>query len=128
MAKVWVGVAAAWVFGAGALAAQSGPITLSVDLRDAPKKIIHATETIPVSAGEMTLVYPEWIPGEHMPSGPINNQAGLHILGNGAEIRWERDPKEMFTYHLTVPAGVSSLTVNMDFFTAAAGGGFTAGG
>ena len=110
------------------IAAAQTPITLSVDLRDAPKKIIHATETIPVAPGELTLVYPEWIPGEHMPSGPINNQAGLFISANGQPIRWERDPVEMFSYHVTVPPGVASLDVKMDFITAATGGGFTAGG
>ena len=110
------------------MAAAQTPITLSVDLRDAPKKVIHATETIPVTPGELTLVYPEWIPGEHMPSGPINNQAGLFISANGQPIRWERDPVEMFSYHVTVPPGVTSLDVKMDFITAATGGGFTAGG
>ncbi len=110
------------------IAAAQTPITLSVDLRDAPKKVIHATETIPVTPGELTLVYPEWIPGEHMPSGPINNQAGLFISANGQPIRWERDPVEMFSYHVTVPSGVTSLDVKMDFITAATGGGFTAGG
>ena len=41
------GVAAGGQAGAGA----TGPIGLSVDLRDAPKKIVHATETIPVGGG-----------------------------------------------------------------------------
>ena len=92
----------------GVAMGQSGPITLSVDLRDAPQKILHATETIPVTAGEMTLVYPEWIPGEHMPDGPINNQAGLFITANGQPVRWERDKVEMYSYHVTVPSGVTS--------------------
>jgi hypothetical protein len=34
------------------------PITLSVDLRDAPRKILHATETIPVTPGPQTLATP----------------------------------------------------------------------
>jgi predicted metalloprotease with PDZ domain len=121
-------IAAAWWVGAAAMFGQGAPIALSVDLREAPQKIVHATETIPVQPGELTLVYPEWIPGEHMPSGPINNQAGLVMAANGQEVRWVRDPVEMYTYHVTVPEGVSSLTVKMDFITAATGGGFTAGG
>ncbi len=107
--------------------AQAGPIAISVDLRDAPKKIVHATETIPVQAGALTLAFPEWIPGEHMPSGPIDNQAGFTITGNGQAIRWERDPVEVYLYHLTVPAGVSSLEVKTDYL-ATNSGGFTAGG
>ena len=104
-----------------------GPITINVDLRDAPKKIVHATETIPVQPGPLTLAFPEWIPGEHMPSGPIDNQAGFFITGNGQVIRWERDPVEVYLYHLTVPAGVSSIEVKTDYL-ATASGGFTAGG
>ena len=59
--------------------AQTTPITLAVDLTDAPRKILHATETIPVKPGPLTLVYPKWIPGEHIPSGPVDNQAGFVI-------------------------------------------------
>jgi hypothetical protein len=50
------------------------PITLSVDLTDAPRKILHATETIPVQPGLLTLVYPEWIPGEHGPPAPSSTR------------------------------------------------------
>ena len=123
------GVAAVCVVGSMVASAQGTPITLSVDLRDAPQKLLHATETIPVTPGAMTLVFPKWIPGEHGPTGPIDNQAGLHIMGDGGqEVRWERDPVDMYSYHITVPAGVSTLTVKMDFITAATGGGFTGGG
>ncbi len=125
-----VGVAACvFLAGFGALAAtaQTAPITLSVDLRDAPKKILHAVEVIPVQPGPLTLVYPKWIPGEHMPSGPLLNEAGLFITGNGQQIAWQRDPVEMYSYHVTVPAGVSSLEIKQDFL-ATPSGGFTAGG
>ncbi len=104
------------------------PITLSVDLRDAPKKILHAEEVIPVTAGANTLVYPKWIPGEHMPSGPIDDMAGFFITGNGQPIRWERDPIDMFAFHFEVPQGVSSVDVKMDFLATPNGGSFTAGG
>src|SRR5437764_10827612 len=44
----------------------AGPITLAVDATRAAMKILHAHLTIPVSGGgEVTLVYPKWIPGEH---------------------------------------------------------------
>ena len=114
----------------GILAAQS-PITLAVDLRDAPKKIVHAVETIPVQPGpqnqEMVLAFPKWIPGEHMPSGPIDNQAGFFITANGASLKWERDPVEMFSYHIIVPAGATSLQIRTNYL-ATPSGGFTAGG
>ena len=109
-------------------AVAQAPIKLAIDLREAPKKIVHAVETIPVAPGPMTLAFPKWIPGEHSPSGPIDNMAGFFVSGNGKPIKWERDPLDMFLFHLTVPAGVSSLEVKLDFLTSSNGGSFTAGG
>ncbi len=115
-----------------AAAAQSTPITLAVDLTDAPRKMLHAAETIPVPSSSqptpMTLVYPEWIPGEHGPTGPLINQAGFTITTpSGQSVKWERDPVDMYSYHITVPAGVSQLDVKMDFLATGAGN-FTEGG
>jgi predicted metalloprotease with PDZ domain len=108
--------------------AQLAPITLSVDLTDAPRKILHATETIPVQPGPLTLVYPKWIPGEHGPTGPIVNQAGFIITTpSGAPVKWERDLVDMYSYHITVPAGVTQLNVKMDFLATSAAN-FTEGG
>jgi predicted metalloprotease with PDZ domain len=113
---------------AAAAHAQTLPITLAVDLSDAPRKILHATETIPVQPGPLTLVYPEWIPGEHGPTGPIINQAGFVIAtAAGAPVKWERDLVDMFSYHLTVPAGVTELKIKMDYLAVSAGQ-FTSGG
>ena len=103
------------------------PIMLSVDLSGAPRKMIEATETMPVHPGPMTLVYPKWIPGEHMPSGPIDNQAGFVITANGQPIKWERDSYDMFAFHITVPSGVTELDIKMDFLATAAAAGFSAG-
>ena len=115
------------------LQAQTAPITLAVDLTDAPRRILHAQETLPVQPGAMTLVYPKWIPGEHAPDGPISDQAGFLITtqaenGKPAErVKWERDPLDMYTYRITVPAGVTQLNVKMDFLATAAATGFSAG-
>jgi predicted metalloprotease with PDZ domain len=108
--------------------AQTAPLTLAVDLTDAPRKVLHAVETLPVQPGPLTLVYPEWIPGEHGPTGPIVNQAGFVITtAAGAPVKWERDLVDMYSYHVTVPAGVTELRIKMDFL-AVSGGQFTAGG
>ncbi len=108
--------------------AQSSPITLSVDLSDAPRKILHAMETIPVQPGLLTLVYPEWIPGEHGPTGPIINQAGFIIsTPSGQPVKWERDLVDMYSYHLTVPPDTTQLNIKMDFL-ATGGANFTEGG
>ena len=108
--------------------AQSSPITLSVDLTDAPRKILHATETIPVQPGLLTLVYPEWIPGEHGPTGPLINQAGFIITTpSGQPVKWERDLVDMYSYHVNVPPNTTELHIKMDFL-ATGGANFTEGG
>ena len=107
-------------------------MTLAVDLTDAPRKILHATETLAVTPGpqptNLTLVYPKWIPGEHAPDGPIDNQAGFVITtAAGAAVKWERDPVDMYSYHIAVPAGTAELHIKMDFLATAAATGFSAG-
>jgi predicted metalloprotease with PDZ domain len=101
----------------------SQPIVLHVDLTDAPRHILHAHETIPVSAGALTLEYPQWIPGDHRPTGPIDNLAGVFIRANGKEIPWRRDEVDMYGMHLTVPDGVTSLDVSYDFLAVPGGTG-----
>jgi predicted metalloprotease with PDZ domain len=122
------GLGLALVFGSCIAAAQSAPITLSVDLTDAPRKILHATEVMPVTAGPLTVVYPKWIPGEHGPTGPIENMAGFFITANGQPVKWERDKVDMFAYHVTVPQGVTQLEMKIDFLASSALSGFSAGG
>jgi predicted metalloprotease with PDZ domain len=114
--------------GSSMAGAQSAPITLSVDLTDAPRKILHATEVMPVTAGPLTVVYPKWIPGEHGPTGPIENMTGFFITANGQPVQWERDKVDMFAYHVTVPQGVTQLEMKIDFLASSALTGFSAGG
>ncbi|MFZ0273193.1 MAG: M61 family peptidase [Acidobacteriaceae bacterium] len=111
------------------LNAQTGanPIKITVDLTDAPRKILHAHMTIPVSPGPVTLLYARWIPGEHMPDGPIDNLAGLFITANGQPLAWVRDDVNMYTVRVTVPEGVTQLDVKDDFLATAAASGFSAG-
>lgn len=99
-------------------------MTLDVDATDAPMKILHATMTMPAKAGAMALFYPKWIPGEHMPSGPIPNLTGLHVFADAAEIAWRRDLVEMNAFRLTVPAGARTLTAKYDYVVPYTGGAF----
>jgi predicted metalloprotease with PDZ domain len=70
---------------------------------------------IPVSAGPLTLEYPQWIPGDHRPTGPIDNLAGVVVRANGQILPWRRDDVDMYGIRLEVPAGVSRLEVSFDF-------------
>src|SRR5438552_7444660 len=101
---------------APARAAQAGgPIRLRVDLSDAPSRMVHARLEIPVRPGPLTLFYPKWIPGEHGPTGPIQNLAGLTVAVQGKALPWERDKVEMYAIHVAVPEGTSTLDVSLDF-------------
>jgi predicted metalloprotease with PDZ domain len=106
---------------------QTGLIKLHVDETDAPRKLLRATIEMPVAPGPLTLLYPKWIPGEHSPTGPIDNFAGLVITANGQLLAWQRDDVNMFAFHITVPQGASTLEIKCDFLATAAASGFSAG-
>jgi len=102
-------------FLANVASAQS--IQLSVDLSDAPRNIYHSQLTVPVKPGPLTLVYPEWIPGNHRPAGPIANVTGIKMEANKQTLAWQRDPIDMYAFHVDVPAGASELKVSLDTIT-----------
>ena len=92
-------------------------ISIAVDATEAPRKIFHAQMTIPASPGTLTLYYPKWIPGEHGPTGPIQNLAGLKFTAGGQSLKWRRDLQDGWTLRVEVPAGVSSVNVSLDFIS-----------
>src|SRR5579862_2175509 len=92
-------------------------ITIAVDASEAPRKIFHAQLSIPAAPGTLTLYYPKWIPGEHGPTGPIEDLAGLKFTGNGKTLKWRRDLQDGWTFHVEVPAGVSSVDASLDFIS-----------
>ena len=95
-----------------------GVIGLTVDVTDLAHAIFRAHETIPVAApGPLTLLYPEWLPGNHSPTGPIDKLAGLTIRGGGKPLEWRRDPVDVYAFHIDVPAGVSQVDVDLQFLS-----------
>lgn len=98
-------------------------IRLAVDLTDAPRNIFHSAVTLPASPGEMKLAYPQWIPGNHRPSGPIANLTGLHFAVDGKEVPWQRDPVDMYTFHVFLPSGARELRASFDLISADSAGG-----
>ncbi len=109
-------------------AADAVPIRLEVDAREASRKIFHAKLWIPAVPGPLTLLYPKWLPGEHGPTGPIADVAGIHIRGGGKEIAWTRDPVEMWAIRCSVPPGATEVEVSLDYLSAATMSGFSSGG
>jgi len=94
--------------------AQKAPIQITADLTDAPRKLFHADMDFPISAGPLTLTSPQWIPGHHMPSGPVAAITGVVFTANGKPLEWRRDDVNMYEFHLTIPAGVTTLHAHVD--------------
>jgi predicted metalloprotease with PDZ domain len=115
--------------GATAAFAQKPPgtIQLAVDATEAPRGILHTRLVVPANPGPLTLFYPEWIPGEHMPSGPIANLMGLKIGAAGKPLAWRRDLVDMFAFHCTVPEGADAVEVQFDFMSSVSSARFSSG-
>ncbi|MGC0773007.1 MAG: hypothetical protein WB543_08735 [Candidatus Acidiferrum sp.] len=92
-----------------------GTISLLVDLTDVTHLVMNVQETIPVEGDELTLLYPQWIPGNHSPTGPISKLAGLEVSAQGKRIAWVRDRVNVYAFHIRVPAGAKSVKVNFQF-------------
>jgi predicted metalloprotease with PDZ domain len=109
----------------GAVSVSAQTIKLHVDLTDAPRNIYHAHLQIPVQAGDISLVFPKWIPGNHRPSGPLAGLTGIRMEADGRPVPWRRDDVDMYQFHITVPSGIKTLDVSLDAITAldSAGGG-----
>ena len=122
-------LAAAFLAGGAQVSAEAapGPIHVDVDETRAPQKIVHTHLQMPVQPGPLVLYYPEWIPGEHMPDGPIANMAGLKFTIGGKPIAWRRDLLDMFAFHLDIPQGASTLDIDFDFLLSAPASGYSAG-
>jgi len=96
----------------------AGTIKIHVDASDTAQGIFRVHETIPVQPGELTLLYPKWIPGNHSPTGPIDKLAGLSITANGKPLQWTRDKYDVYAFHVDVPDGVADVDVKFQFLSA----------
>ncbi|MFZ0867080.1 MAG: M61 family peptidase [Candidatus Sulfotelmatobacter sp.] len=123
-----LGVVCVLLFSVSSWSATPPTVMLSVDATSTPRKIFHAKLKIPASAGDLTLYYPKWIPGEHAPDGPVIDLAGLKFTAGGKILKWRRDLLDGFTIHVEVPAGENEVNAELDFLSPATfEGGFSAG-
>jgi predicted metalloprotease with PDZ domain len=101
---------------AGANAQEGSPpvMKLLVDESQAARRIAFVHEEIRVRPGALALAFPRWIPGEHGPTGPIQQFAALRIRGGNETLAWTRDPEDIYTIHVQVPSGLDSITVDFD--------------
>jgi predicted metalloprotease with PDZ domain len=96
-----------------------------VDARDTARGLLHVTQSFPARTGTMALSYPRWIPGEHGPTGPNVDVAGLVIRANGQTLAWTRDAVDMNTVRVNVPAGAKDVSLAFDFLLDNGTQGFT---
>lgn len=94
--------------------AQTPPISITADLTDAPRELYHAEFDLPVNPGPLALITPKWIPGNHRPTGPVSDIAGVVFTANGQVLPWRRDDVDLFEFHVTIPAGVTTLHAHLD--------------
>ena len=92
-----------------------GTIALIVDLTSVNDRVLNVRERIPVTSGEITLLYPEWLPGTHSPSNPVGNMAGLVVLADGKPLSWVRDRVNMWAFHIDIPKGATTLEANFQY-------------
>lgn len=103
-----------------------GAMTLEVDVTDIDRAIFSMKQTIPVpdearSAGRFTLLYPQWLPGNHAPRGEIEKLVGLKFSANGKPLAWRRDPLDVNAFHITLPQGVREVVASFQFVSPTAG-------
>lgn len=90
----------------------TGTITLDIDASDVTTGAFRVIETVPVPAGatSMTLLYPEWLPGNHGPRGPLAELVDVRFFAGEKLLQWTRDPVDVFAFHVELPAGTSAIT------------------
>jgi len=99
-----------------------GVLKLQVDATDLDHRIFRVREEIPATPGALTLLYPQWLPGNHAPRGPIDKFAGLVIRANGKTLAWRRDPENVYAFHVDVPDGVNAIEAEFQFLSPLDGG------
>jgi predicted metalloprotease with PDZ domain len=88
-----------------------GTIQLDIDASDVTRATYKVTETIPVAPGtrQLTLLFPQWLPGKHGPRGPLAELVDLRFTVDGKPVAWRRDPIEVYAFHLDLPDNAAKV-------------------
>ncbi len=96
-----------------------GTIDLDVDASDTTRGLFVVTETIPLAAGRgaegITLLYPQWLQGNHAPRGPLNLIGGIEFRVGSKLLSWHRDPVDVYAIHVELPAGADRLIARFTY-------------
>lgn len=88
-----------------------GTMVLDIDATDTLRGVYRVTQTIPVAPGtsRLTLLFPQWLPGNHGPRGPLAELVDVTFTSGGQVLRWKRDPIEVNAFHVEIPAGAKDV-------------------
>ncbi len=92
--------------------AYPGTMDLDIDATDVVRGVYRVTQTIPVKPGtsDLVLLHPQWLPGNHSPTGNPAQINDIRFSANGKLLTWKRDPVDVFAFHVAVPDGVREVT------------------
>jgi predicted metalloprotease with PDZ domain len=96
-----------------------GPVKLVVDLSDNVHRIAVVHEEFPVDKGarELVLLYPQWIPGNHSPTGPISRLGGIVTTVDGQRVQWVRDRVNVYAFHVPITSGAKTVGLDFDYLS-----------
>lgn len=96
-----------------------GSLTLDVDASDTQRGAFRVVQTIPLAPGasRITMLLPQWLPGNHAPRGQPGEINALKFFADGKPALWKRDPVEVHAYHVDLPAGARNLVARFTVTT-----------
>lgn len=117
-----LGVASVVVPARGVAAAGDPVVMITIDATEIGRNLVKSVSTIQVKPGPLELRYCIWTPGNHNPSGPIENVINLLVQDcNGQRLHWDRDPTQVDRITLTVPEGCATVDVKLDYIASQPG-------
>jgi predicted metalloprotease with PDZ domain len=96
-----------------------GAVKLDVNITNLTDRVEHVHEVIPVVPGssQMILLYPEWLPGDHEPDGPIKMLGGIVTTVDGQRVQWVRDRVNMYAFHVPLTPGAKTVGLDFDYLS-----------
>ncbi len=100
-------------------AAKPLQIVLDVDASDLPRDLVHAHLSIDLPAHDdspVDLFYVTWTPGNHSPSGPIENVVNIRMTDcHGRPMAWDRDPARGERFTIRPPSDCGRVEVHLSY-------------
>ena len=98
------------------------PISIDIDARELPRKLLTAELSIPIKSSkkpqDIALWYPKWVPGSHGPGGPIENVAGLTFSDqDNKPLKWSRSPGEVFRVLVKTTPQTTAIRASIRYIT-----------